>query len=503
MMAAPVTNSGKIITAWNVASIPDVWRSINHIANKLAVLDLMAYQDSPSGGCKPLKKHNAYKLLKRMPNDEMTPFVFKKVVETQALIWGNGYAYLPRDEFGRATEMLPLDPSCTYRERVNGLDVYKTIIDKEPMHLLAENVLHIMSGLSFDGMMGKDITKVLGESLGISAAIQTYQAVYFANNGMPSLILELPPDMSSPEKVEKFRKTWGDIHQGLSNAHRVALMTNGAKFAAQINKDNVGGDVAKLSEQQTRAIAKIFGIPSSFYGLADSYTSHNSLESQSKQFLADTMEPHLVMWEQAAERKLLTRAEFDSESVFIAFDRSKLIELDAKTKEDINNQRLANNQISFEEWRATNNMPTTVTGHFFRPANINLVDENFLPVLPEPPEPENTEKPADEQKEESQVEDKPSGEPQNDQRIVSLTNLTVKRLIERVKKSVENKRFDESEHRHVFDDHLAAFGKDATLATDGFFSSISSELEAISSGDLHQIQWDQYQKTIISKLLGA
>ena len=500
---APASTSGSVVTPMSILGITDVWKALSLIGNKIGGLDLIVYRRSKNGGHEPATDHPAYHILKREPNEDMQPLVFQRLMQIQAMVWGNSYAYIFRDEMGDPTDLVPLDPNSTYPYREGGKLGYLTIINGENRKLLAENVLHIQANLSFDGMKGFDITYVLKEALGLSQAIQTYQSVYFANNGLPSVIIELPPDMSTPEKVEKFRQTWGNIHVGLANSHRPALMTNGAKVAAQLAKDNQAGQVSELTEQQVRAIAKIFGIPASYFGIADSYTSHNSLESQSKQFLSDTLEPHLRLWEQVCEKKLLRTNEFRSESVFIRFDRSKLIELDAKTREDINNQRLQNNEISYEEWRQANNLPVQRSGHYFRPANINLVDENFEVVTPEPVEP-----PAPAQ-EPAQKPNEPKPDEAQDERLAKLTTVTVTRLIDRVKKAVKSHaaRGDlhtwdiEADHRYFWAENLGMFDS-ADQAIQAFFQEIKSEVNAISSQDVNKIRWEKYKTLVVKNLAG-
>ena len=508
----PHSSAGNIVTPASIAGIPDVWRALNLIANKMAVLDLLSYYNSSDGGNDPARDHFSYRVLKS-PNEIMTPFIFKKTMALHSLIWGNGYAACPRNSLFEVEELWPLDPQATYPDMSTGRLLYQTTINNEPFTLQPYEVLHVLNGLSFDGIKGMPITFYLKDALGLSQAIQTYQSVYFQNNGMPSIVIELPPDMSQPEKVERFRKTWGDIHVGLQNSHRPALMTNGAKLAAQLNKDNVAGAVVELSEAQTRAIAKIFGIPASYFGLADSYTSHNSLESQSKQFLSDTLEPHLRCFEQACEKVLLRESEKQRESVFISFDRSKLIELDAKTVEDIDNQRLMNNQISWEEFRFKKSMTVNRSGTFFRPANINLVDENFEVVTPEPPEPPAVEATEQEQQEpDTKVVTDQKEEPKADQtaeRLHKLTEMTVRRLISRVKKSVEYhaQKGDlrtcdlEAEHRGVWLENLTIFGQgvDAIMK---FFNEIKSEVNAIAVQDIPLIRWDQYQVKVMNLIGG-
>lgn len=54
---------------------------------------------------------------------------------------------------------------------------------------------------------------------------------FFRNSAEPGGVIELDDDLTD-EEFETFQKRWRDSHQGVGNAHRVALLENGAKWKA-------------------------------------------------------------------------------------------------------------------------------------------------------------------------------------------------------------------------------------------------------------------------------
>lgn len=505
LLTANVSSSGISVNHRSVLGIPAIWRGLNLVSQKVGKLPLCVYRRLPDGGCEPATDHPAWKLLKKRPSPDLSPFVFKQTLMLHALIYGNGYFYVFRDQNGDPSELGILDPSVTHPYREGGTLGYVTTVDGQDRKLLADNVGHI-KGLSYDGIQGLSTLDVLKESLGLSQAIQKYTSVYFANAGKPSVVITLPVGLKDPDKIERFRRTWGDIHTGLDNAHRPALLENGASVTP-LSGGNEDAQLTELTDQQVRACANILGVPPSYLGVTDGYTSHNSLEQQTKQFLSDTLDGWLTNWEEVCEQVLLRETEKDRDTHYVEFNRQALDQTDTKTQEDVLILQLSNNAISWEEYRKIKNLPVDRSGTFFRQANVNAVEgETFQP--PEPPTPE----PAPQPDQPEPPPDAPAAS-QDDSaaRFDRLTQSVVRRLVERVKRSVEAHATKgdlrdwlptlADDHRSVCLESLDAFDT-APEVTDTFLSELRHELDAISVHDISHIQWDRYRDTFC-RALGA
>lgn len=296
-----------------------IWRGVSLIAGSVGRHDFRVYRYVEGGGLVEDSQHQAARVMRR-PTASMTRFTFRQTLQAHALLHGNGYAYIFRDGFGRPLELLILDPSRTWPVVVNGETWYLSQVNRpvpgkrrsaaDFVKLKGCDTLHI-KGLGFDGLVGYDVVKVLRESIGGALAARDYGSRYFKNNASPGIVLEVPANM--PEKAIKIlRDSWAELHEGVHNAHRAAILRDGVKLASWAANAR-DAQLIENREFDTREIANILGVPP--HKLGDpSRTAYNSLESENQSYQEDTLGPWFCQWEQECDLKLLTEIEKNEES---------------------------------------------------------------------------------------------------------------------------------------------------------------------------------------------
>lgn len=90
---------------------------------------------------------------------------------------------------------------------------------------------------------------------------------FFLNNASPSGIIELPGELGDTE-FDEFAMRWREQHQGVSNAHRVAILEQGAKWveAGTSQRDMQFVELSNLSRDFIR---EALGFPKSMLGATD------------------------------------------------------------------------------------------------------------------------------------------------------------------------------------------------------------------------------------------
>ena len=144
--------------------------------------------------------------------------------------------------------------------------------------------------------------QVIGAAL---AAEQTGASV-FGQGAMPVGSLEVPGTLDDPAR-KTLRAYWNRVHQGPSNAGKVAILEEGTKF----NPFKV--DLGALQYNDTRRqaakqIAQLFGVPPHKIGILDNAT-YGSLEEQDLDFYKSTLRIWCERIESEVNRKLFTRDE--------------------------------------------------------------------------------------------------------------------------------------------------------------------------------------------------
>src|SRR5262245_5196690 len=100
-LGAPRSSSGVSIDKTSILAYPAVWRCLELISSKIGRLPLSVFKRTRTGGREEDQIHPAYWLLSRRPSDLYTPFTFKKTLISHALLHGNGFAWILRDDNGK------------------------------------------------------------------------------------------------------------------------------------------------------------------------------------------------------------------------------------------------------------------------------------------------------------------------------------------------------------------------------------------------------------------
>lgn len=299
------TASGVQVNEFTALNLSTVWAAVRILANAVAVAPLILYERLERGR-RRATDHPLYRLLHDRPHPEISAFTFKQTLQSHAVVWGNAYAEIERDGAGRPRALWPLLPHLTRVERRNGRKVVvTTLLDGQQVALPAENVLHI-PGLGYDGLMGHSVIRHARESLGLARAAELYGASWFAGGGRPSGVLMYDKALA-PEQKARLRQEWQEIHGGLKNAHRVAILEAGMKWQ-QIGLPPEDAQFLGTREFSVEEIARWFGVPP--HKLAHLKHAHfNNIEHQKIEFYTDSALPWYVTWEQAVTLSLLSEQE--------------------------------------------------------------------------------------------------------------------------------------------------------------------------------------------------
>lgn len=379
-----VTTSGVRVTRRKALGYAGVWRAVTLIANSVGRLPVQVMKRVGEGK-EPDRRHQAYRLLRKKPNQYMTAFTFKQALMSHALLDGNGYALIVRDKDGRPVELLPLNPTSTWPVRADGVlwyvaryqDGRKWVMTK----LLSTDVIHIKN-LSNDGLIGYPVVKTLRDTFGKAIAARDYGSRYFKSDGSPGVILQIPKGMTEAA-ITNLRNSWGAMHQGGENAHKPALLRDGV-IATTVPRSAKDAQLFENMDYDAREIANVFGVPA--HKLGDpSKTAYNSLESENQSMLDDTLDPWLINWEEELEDKLLLETEKQDDTHAIEFTRQALSRTNLTARGDYYTKAITTGWLSPDEVRGYENMNPIPDGSgkvFMRPLNTGQQSAQPAPTTP-------------------------------------------------------------------------------------------------------------------------
>lgn len=290
-----------------------------------AKIPLTVYRRT-GGGKVPDTRHPAYRLLRGDPNEIDTPFHFIETITGHAIVGGNGYAHIERDDGVTPSALLILPPEWVTPVRVDGVAWYMLQVpgESKPRKLPARDVLHIR-GFGEDSLCGLSVVAYAAESLGLAVGQRKYSSVFFRNSGRPAVTLEVPTFMKDPAKLAMLHG-WDRSYSGLDNAHRTAILDGGAKA----NVLSFNAEESQLIESRQfsiREVALFLGLPA--HKISDvARTSFSSLEQENADYLNSSLDPWLCRWEGECRKKLLTEEEKANDTHVVQFERNAILRAD-------------------------------------------------------------------------------------------------------------------------------------------------------------------------------
>ena len=270
--------------------------------------------------------HELLRLLNIRPNEAMTPFIRKKVLETSRLEGGNGYDWIVRDErTGKPVELIPVpwylvQPWHDMAGRV-WYDVTHPFSGKV-MRLPNEDVCHYKNATR-NGLLGLGTVTRAGEVIAAARAAQEYELSYYANGGQPGGVLETDTDLggyvldtkgnpvkaadgSLVTKKDRLRAEWERVHMGPSKAHRTAILDLGLKYTS-IAGTNRDAQFVENKQLSITDIARYFGVP--LYKLNEGKQAYGSNEQNAIEYVVGTLHPIVTQYEEEQSYKLLADSE--------------------------------------------------------------------------------------------------------------------------------------------------------------------------------------------------
>jgi len=314
------------VTVNTAITLSAVWRAINVISSTLAGLPLKHYQINQTGR-EHLRASAASRVLKT-PNGMMTGYMFRETLTALAVGYGNGYAYIKRDEAGNAAELLPIHPSECLPIKYKGKIYYKILIDNEYITVTSDNMIHL-PGLSFNGLVGFGVVTIARESLGGALATQKFGNKFYENGANIGGVLETPGELSDAA-YSRLKESWNEKHHGVENTGSTAILEGGTKFT----KIGIAPEEAQFLQTrqfQVTEVARWFGVPP--HMLFDlERSTNNNIEQQAMEFVTYTLLPWANRWEEELSRKLVKSNSQETE--FIEHEFNGLLRGDSKARSE-------------------------------------------------------------------------------------------------------------------------------------------------------------------------
>ncbi|MBD2705606.1 phage portal protein [Spirosoma sp. BT702] len=293
-------NSGPVTVSEETAlTLATVFRCVDVLSSSFASLPWELYRnEGPVSN--PAIGHPVRSLLIR-PHKNQTSYVWRKTLLATALLWGNGYARIIRNGVYRPTGLKLYHPS----EVLVTTDRYKDTVEYRfpdvPGTVSADDVIHLKL-FSTDGIIGRSVIRQAADSIKVPLQSRRFATKLMENGARPAGIITHPRQLKDTQK-KNIASGWFSTHGGENNVGKTAILDEGMEFKA-VGINPVDAQLLELMKMSREEVCALFGVPQHMAGILDRSTNNN-IEHQGLEFVAYSLKPHVINFQQEFDYKTL------------------------------------------------------------------------------------------------------------------------------------------------------------------------------------------------------
>lgn len=354
-------NSFSLGKADNVSTL---YTCVKILSDNISLLPIQVMITKANGEREPAKKDPLYPVLLYDPNGYTTSQKFFATLEYWRNIKGNAFARINRNTRGtvKSLELVPPSWVKSYT-KVNGELYYNLVIPQEgskevkKVTLNSNDILHF-TNVTVDGIWG--INPIERLRLNLSSSYKGLKTIdsFYENNATTAKALKFPAMSPNRKNIKQQESEFAKDYAGAANAGKMMTLPDGAEIVdLQLSfGDQQFIETVKFNSNQ---IASAFGVPLYMVGNTEGF-KYSQVEQVGLE-LKKTFAPILRMYKQEMESKMFTTNErINGKS--IDFQTDALIEIDIKTKTEVDQNKLMNGQTTPNQLNRKNGIPTYPEG---------------------------------------------------------------------------------------------------------------------------------------------
>ncbi len=302
---------------------------VSVIAENVASVGYKLYRKTKQGDLEEVIEHPVLDLLRKV-NPWMTEFELREMTQIHLELTGEAWWLLERNSLGEPVEIWPLIPA--YVSVVKSEERFIDYIEYRPpngevLKIPAEDVIRLRCVHPFDYYRGWSATKAAALPLDIHQYAQEWVRNFFFNDATPSGILTTEQVLAKDD-VKRLREEWEAGHRGLSNAHKIAVLSGGLKFQ-EIQRSLSELEFTEVLKMLRDDILAIYRVPKHILGITEDVNRANA-EAAEYTFAKRTIQPKLKRLEEQLNEFLLPQFE---ENLVLKFDNPVPDDWEQKIKE--------------------------------------------------------------------------------------------------------------------------------------------------------------------------
>lgn len=302
------SKSGVSVNIDTALRVSTVYACCRVICEDIGKLPLKLYMEKDDGSKVLAKRHPLYRVLFRKPNEWQTSMEWRMTMLLHALLGKAGYSFINRSSSGEVLELIPLMPHCVKAVQSRDWSVtYEVSDSKGLIARLPKESVHVVHGLSWDGLSALDVVAQGREAIALAIATEESQARLHGQGTRPGGVITTS-QVLAPQTVERLKQQFSDSYGGVANAYKTILLDAGLEFKPWA-MTGVDAQHIQTRKHQVEEVCRLFRVFPSMIGFSDKAATYASAESFFGAHVNHTLMPWVTLWEQAIMRDLLTEDE--------------------------------------------------------------------------------------------------------------------------------------------------------------------------------------------------
>jgi HK97 family phage portal protein len=323
------TRSGIEVTGEAALTFAAFWDAVSQISGTSASLPLQLFRRLRPRGSERVPGDPRYDIVHAEPNPETTAVSARQTIMKDALVYGNGFAELTRNNRTGKVKALWQLPAAEVRvERDTRTERLMYRLPGTNVRAPAREMVHV-AGMSYDGVVGYSVVGAARESIGRGLASDAFAASFYGNGAWPGITIVHPGDLG-PEGRKDLTLAIQEAHGGSEKAFR-ALVLDQAMTVSALGMPLKDAEFLAGQRFSVEEMARWFNLKPHRLKVQDSARVSNH-EADNIEFYSECLRLWLVRFEQELNRKLLTREE--RQLLYFEHNAAGLLRGDAKTRHE-------------------------------------------------------------------------------------------------------------------------------------------------------------------------
>lgn len=316
--------SGASVSQQTSLGVSAIWACVNALANDIATLPLLTYERTKAGR-EPAESHYLWDLFLLQTNPEMSAYTFFHFMQFCLCLWGNACAEIEINGRGQITALHPwrwdrVKIGRAGADHTGPIEYRYKLPSGGYTPAVPRNRMFHIHGPSLDGVIGLSPIEIHRQTVGLALAISEHGARFFSNGARPLGIISVDHEMGE-SSYNRLKLDWNNKHQGLANAHRVAILEEGATWS-ESGENMVDAQYIESFNLTREEVCSIYNVPPHRIGILDKM--NNSIaEELSLNYVLYSLAPLCANWQNQIHCDLLSARE--NKQIYCAFDFLNLL----------------------------------------------------------------------------------------------------------------------------------------------------------------------------------